>query len=125
MPVVNFHAYKQITALDDAFGPGGWLYVGRRNQTYGLEASPLANPFTNNPRAHARVVADPMEAYRQWLWARMKDGDQRVLRELERIDPETALVCWCDPRPCHGHVIEGAAAWWREHRYDVLPPRAM
>lgn len=114
MPVVNFHHYKSAEALAAAFG-ANWMYVGRANRGYGLKASPLANPFVDSPRKRGRVVKDPVEFYRQWLWGKIKNGDTAVLEALQQIDGNTALVCWCAPSPCHAEVIELAAAWLRNN----------
>jgi len=100
MPVINYHNYKSTEALQKAFGDN-WMYVGRANQ------------FVDSPRKRGRVVNDPIEFYRQWLWSKIKAGDKAVLNALRQIDENTALVCWCAPAPCHGTVIELAAAWLR------------
>jgi hypothetical protein len=108
--VINFHQYKSQAALTAAFG-NRWLYVGRANGRYGLPASPLANPFVSNSRKRGTVVADPVDAYRSWLWRKMKDRDTAVMETLGRIRPDTRLVCWCKPHDCHGDVIAAAVAW--------------
>lgn len=123
MCVVNFHHYGSAAALTSAFGDK-WLYVGRRNLGFALAQSPLANPFVNDRRKNGTVVSDPIGEYRRWLWARIKQGDQGVMGELAKITPDTPLVCWCAPAPCHAEVIEKAAAWLRSTR-EKLPEKAL
>ena len=43
------------------------------------------------------------------LWGRIRSGEI-ALEELAQMDGMW-LACWCDPQPCHGHVLARAAAW--------------
>ena len=56
--------------------------------------------------------------YRADLWRRIRAGEI-ALEELAGLE-SCWLACWCDPEPCHGHVLECAAAWARR----VLAERA-
>ena len=47
--------------------------------------------------------------YRADLWRRIRAGET-ALEELAELDG-CWLACHCDPLPCHGHVLECAAAW--------------
>ena len=47
--------------------------------------------------------------YRADLWCRISAGEI-ALEELAALE-SCWLACWCDPAPCHGHVLERAAAW--------------
>ena len=47
--------------------------------------------------------------YRADLWQRIRAG-AITLQELAEMDG-MCLACWCDPLPCHGHVLARAAAW--------------
>ena len=47
--------------------------------------------------------------YRAGLWRRIRAGEV-ALEELAALDGMW-LACWCDPLPCHGHVLARAAAW--------------
>ncbi len=110
MIVVNFKNYGSKAALDEAFGSGKWLYIGRPNSSYGLPGSPLANPFKIN-QSHSRLQV--IQSYRSWLWNKIKEDDQLIMLELQRISNGTiiALVCWCSPLPCHGDVVISAVNW--------------
>ena len=109
--VINFKQYGSAQALARAFGRG-WLYIGRANDYAGLPGSPLANPFKAADFGGRRGATLPH--YRRWLWRRIQAGDTAVIEALKSIDETTALVCWCKPGPCHGDVVQAAAAWLRE-----------
>lgn len=72
------------------------MYIGR--------PSVWGNPFSHLPNAKAQFkVATREEAiqkFEEWLLARpgMVDLAKRVLKGK-------VLGCWCDPQPCHGHVL--------------------
>ena len=50
--------------------------------------------------------------YRADLRRRIDTGEI-TLEELAALDGRE-LACWCDPLPCHGHVLARAAAWAAE-----------
>lgn len=116
--IVNFHHYGRDKAkLTEAFG-NDWLYVGRQNPAIGLERSPLANPFSSITTANASLSANPIADYKRWLWRKMKLKDTAVIQALESIGPNTALVCWCAPNPCHAEAIIAAAEWWQKNKAE-------
>ncbi len=47
--------------------------------------------------------------YRADLWSRIRSG-AITLEDLAKLDG-MQLACWCDPLPCHAHVLARAAAW--------------
>ena len=105
---VNFHHYdKKPERLTAEFGDN-WLYIGRQNGRFRLAQSPLANPFVSNPKANGKLVDDPIEVYRRWLWGKIVTGDTAVLATFAQMDEATALVCWCKPHDCHGDVVVDA-----------------
>jgi hypothetical protein len=108
--VVNFKQYGSVAALNQAFGDR-WLYIGRANDQAGLAASPLANPY--KVRDYGGQRGATLDDYRHWLWGRLVAGDASVVAALRSITAETVLVCWCKPGPCHGDVVQAAAAWVR------------
>ena len=55
-----------------------------------------------------RVIA----LYRADLWRRIRSGEIAI-EELAELDGKW-LACWCDPLPCHGHVLARAAKWAAE-----------
>jgi hypothetical protein len=84
----------------------------------------LGNPFTDDPGVadrrgitHVPTAADAVVEYRRWLTAQLNgegtvDDDvfpaveffQRLV-VLARRPEGVTLVCWCDPAPCHAHVL--------------------
>ena len=48
--------------------------------------------------------------YRADLWRRIREGEIAAGRTRRTLDGMW-LACWCDPLPCHGHVLARAAAW--------------
>ena len=64
------------------------------------------NPFRIVPGcSREQAVA----RYRADLWRRIRAGETS-LEELAELNG-CWLACWCDPLPCHGHVLAKAAAW--------------
>lgn len=90
----------------------GWskkhVYIGR--ETGSRPASPLANPYrvrNHTKEEHARVC----QMYRRWLHTRLQAGDERVWNALRTLRADSVLACYCDPLPCHGHVVRNAWLW--------------
>jgi len=111
--VTNFKQYSSIEALNQAFGDR-WVYIGRANNYAKLSQSPLANPFKAKDfggRGQTLPPGSTLGHYRQWLWKRIRAGDEAVLDALRSIVPSSVLICWCKPGPCHGDVVKAAAAW--------------
>lgn len=87
--------------------PAGAVYIGR--------GSKWGNPFTSiqgrNTKASFVVATreEAIEKYREWLKNQIRSGSitKSDLAELYGKD----LVCFCAPKPCHGDVLEAAAAW--------------
>ena len=64
------------------------------------------NPFrVGEGQDRAQAVA----RYRADLWRRIREGEV-ALEDLAELDG-CWLACWCDPEPCHGHMLARAAAW--------------
>ncbi len=110
MIIVNFKHFGSKSALNKAFGPNKWLYIGRLNISYGLSGSPLANPFIIDAN-HSRSAV--IKLYHSWLWSKIHSADPTVMAALNHLvnDDEIVLVCWCSPAPCHGEVLIIAVNW--------------
>ena len=67
------------------------------------------NPFRIGPDGDRDTV---IALYRSDLWHRIRTG-HLGLEELAELDG-CWLACWCDPLPCHGHVLARAARWAAE-----------
>jgi hypothetical protein len=92
------------------------VYCGRRmGGKRARDGSPLANRFKRGEHA------DPIGAYRKWLFAHIAAGTPSVMRALAEIAEDTTLACWCvnlegeaifsTPEVCHCQVIAKAARW--------------
>jgi hypothetical protein len=104
MQIVNFKEYGSVRMLAVNFHTS-WTYVGRENTYYGLPESPLANIYRESNYGRAGCI----RKYRQWLWWKIQRRDTEVLDALKKLTEDSALVCWCAPKPCHAEVI--AKAW--------------
>lgn len=73
-----------------------FVYIGRRNRSYNLEASKWHNPYRIGTDGTREEV---VEKYRQSIL-----NDDYLLRCLPNLRGKT-LVCWCAPEMCHGDVL--------------------
>jgi hypothetical protein len=107
-----FGGKMSITISNIRQNPKG-EYIGRENKTFGVNESPLANPFALKRESERDGV---IEEYRVWLednlYHRLRSFSAASIRnEIERLKKiyvdtgELNLVCWCFPRRCHGEVI--------------------
>jgi hypothetical protein len=76
----------------------GLLYIGRAMPSYGLQASPWANPH--------KITKDTPENRQQALDLYRADILKRpnLSQDLQSLAGQT-LACWCSPKPCHGDVL--------------------
>ncbi len=72
------------------------VYIGRRNNRYGLPQSKWANPYKLSD-GYSRE--DALTLYRQYILN--KPG---LLEDLPELMGKT-LFCWCKPKACHGDVL--------------------
>lgn len=83
---------------------GHLVYIGR--------GSPLGNPYASKESTHDVIKVDSrdeaIERFDSDLYGGKLDGEAYTfleeLRELSKEFPLT-LVCFCSPKPCHGHSI--------------------
>lgn len=102
------------------------LIVNKRNHTpspsdvYVGRPSPLGNPFSHQTGTLARYRTanrtEAIESYRHWLAHELKAKNLQVIKALEALTPDSTLVCWCAPLPCHADVIARAYAWWTSQK---------
>jgi len=87
-----------------------WHYIGRpmKNSVLYGHGSDLANPYRLEK---GQEKGSTLELYSNWLHERYKEKTSSQYNELLQILSYSlelsgiALVCWCTPLPCHGHVI--------------------
>lgn len=100
--VVSFHDVREhFNTRAGTWDSPKFVYIGRKNQTYGLPESPWANPFriTRDTKAARTSV---LNQYRKWLKTSAQGA--KLLERLHELDGKT-LVCWCSPQPCHGDIL--------------------
>lgn len=85
------------------------VYIGR--------GSALGNPFTHLPIEKSKAIFQvesrekAIEEYERWIWQKIGDKDEAVIKELENIKSKAKagkvyLVCYCKPKKCHGDIIK-------------------
>jgi uncharacterized protein DUF4326 len=97
---------------------GAGVYIGRPCGRY-PEGSVLGNPYKvekigSREKEGSREKA--IELYRIWLWDRLKERGQ-VYDEMKRLvnlakQGDLILLCWCQPKSCHGQIIRQAIEKW-------------
>ncbi len=97
--VINLkHEPELRAAFDHAHVHNNTVLIDRRTA--------WGNPYRIAPDcSREQAVA----RYRADLWRRIRAGEI-ALKDLAALDGMW-LACWCDPLPCHGHVLARAAAW--------------
>lgn len=94
-------ACKVVNVRRDVFD----VYIGRAHKSFPA-ASKYANPFDINP---TRTRQQAIDEYADYLWIEIRSG--RITKEeLAALDGKD-LGCWCDPLPCHGHILAEAVKW--------------
>ena len=95
--------------------PEGAVYIGRSNAKYGLQESKYHNPFKiDEAKGIDRKQAVSM--FRKDLYRRLKEG---VITEQELIElVEHDLVCYCEPKECHGDVLLKAGMYFKNLSKD-------
>jgi hypothetical protein len=96
---MNVRTTTVIHVRDLARHPGA-VYIGRANARHGLPASPFANPFViGRDGSRDEVIAK----FARWIVT------QPHLVAAARELRGRVLACWCEPQPCHGHVLAALA----------------
>jgi hypothetical protein len=74
------------------------IYIGR--------GSIWGNPF---PMSKEVSREECLSRYKVWVKDQILQGNYTLeqLASLYNMD----LVCYCSPKPCHGHVLEKLANW--------------
>jgi hypothetical protein len=85
-----------LPALHNATTNKEGLYIGRKFG--GFNGSDWANPFT--------ISEDTEELRKDALWKYLQHILRSPMRfQLDELRAAPALVCWCAPKLCHGHVL--------------------
>ena len=91
---------KQTTVVHCVKNPKYDVYIGRRNNVWGKAQSLFFNPFCIKDFNSREMV---LELYRVYFYKRL-EIDPNFKSAVQALRGQV-LGCWCDPKPCHGHII--------------------
>lgn len=92
MKVLNIHT------LGGKLPPNS-LYIGNKNTQYHLEKSKYANPFYLENWSREKKI----KMFEEWLLLEIEDGRITKLELASLFGKD--LVCFCNPKPCHGNIL--------------------
>lgn len=85
------------------------VYIGRKGIVFIVENgvrtrypsknSIWANPFKDTEENREKCIMK----FKKYIVKKIEDED--LVNELLELQDKT-LGCWCDPKPCHGHVLQ-------------------
>lgn len=84
--------------------------------------SPLGNPFVIGVHGTREQVIQQYETWIPWAIANVLAVSQeyeKLVEQVERTEGRFELACWCDPLPCHAHVLRRML---REHLKTLERP---
>lgn len=73
----------------------GSIYIGR--------GSPLGNPYIIGIHGDLDQV---LKMYRTYLVNKLISRDPAIETAMRNLTPDSKIVCFCAPKPCHGNIIE-------------------
>lgn len=84
-----------------------YVYIGNACPERNLRASLLANPFTIYQENDREKI---MQDYHDWLRKEIKAKGPiyryMLSLQLQSIQKNLILGCWCKPKKCHGDIIK-------------------
>src|SRR6266545_955288 len=84
-------------------------YGSSTQQVYVDKGSALANPYK---RYYGQKTGNAsVQAYRAWLWKKLRAQDKSVMRLMHVISDESTLLCYCQDSECHAPIIVKAWSW--------------
>lgn len=95
---------RTLAGLPAARWPDGYVYIGRAGKGLpGHWGNPIeiGKPCPECGIAHDRNAT--LQCYEHWMRRRIL-SEQDLREKLLALDGMT-LVCFCSPKPCHGHVL--------------------
>ena len=108
-----------INGKRDGFIGQDKIYIGRANKFYGLQESPLHNPFKLSSEKERFESCKMFDKYlydkvKLWMNEGILDETTIALRNicfkvLEGVN--VILTCWCSPLQCHGDGIIRCVNW--------------
>ena len=76
-----------------------------------MSANPNIDHISTQAQFKVATRDEAIERYKDWIKQKIKDRDPAVLHEITAIinkaeKTDINLVCWCHPKPCHGHILK-------------------
>lgn len=102
---------KIFNKKSNGFIPADAIYIGR--------GSPLGNPFVIGVDGTREEVIEKCE---QYLNKAIDQRDPVVIMGLTQLNEDSNLLCYCEPAPCHGRVVEKL---WRERIQPKVVERSI
>ena len=106
----NKEALKSLPANKDA----DFFYIGSKNANWALGSSCLANPFGVSKDCSQN---QSLKSYRQWLFAKVKEVDKKVVPMLRKIVLSDKPIIVCENSANAGVVI--SLCRWFENLFTV------
>jgi hypothetical protein len=104
MTLINLRTTEGTRARNEALWRNEYIFIGR--------PSKWGNPFILGRDGNRETVIARFEAY----WYAPEQAQLRADADVELAGKTCG--CFCDPLPCHGHVIQ---AWVLRQRADAAP----
>ncbi len=83
-----------------------------KNSVYIGRGSPLGNPYVVGIHGD---LEECLRMYRTYLANKIIARDPAIEVALLNLTPESKIVCFCAPKPCHGNVVE---EFWNDLQRD-------
>ncbi len=93
-----------VRGLRTAEQRSGVVYVGRAFA--GWPGHRLGNPFPLKKDAGSDERLTCLQRYKEWLLSRPSLAADLAALWDECRQGELPLGCWCDPQPCHAHILK-------------------
>lgn len=90
---------KVFNIKTHTFNPATDVYIGRKNASYKQSESKWHNPYVVG-KGYGQYTRE--EALRKYKADLLSSPD--LMASLPELKGKN-LVCYCDPLPCHGHIL--------------------
>lgn len=81
--------------------------------------SPLGNPYFEGRDGTREEVVQKYYTWLRWAYKHNKEA-RKELERLAAYEEPLTLLCWCDPLPCHAHVIAKAIDGIRTQQKEAV-----
>ena len=85
------------------------VYIGR--------PSALGNPFNSKDDG---CREENVALFKDYFLSKLASRDPEIEKAFRSLNPTDNLICFCDPAPCHGHIIKYCYdTIWEELDYEA------